>query len=496
MKKDSEKIPMLSKTRYQSGLQCPLRLWHTCYNRELATEVSRVQQAIFDMGHRVGELATQLYPGGIRIEEDHLRHQEAIKSTLVAMKDPNVKAIYEAGFLYDEVRVRVDILQRLEQSKWNLIEVKSSTKVKEEYYSDVGIQYYVLKGAGLHIERVFLMHLNNQYVYDGKRLDLEGLFSSSDLTEGAIAYQEKIPTLLAGLKEMLAASDPPGITPSKHCNRPYGCEFWEYCMDGMPDHWVIQLSGIGQNKFDELEGMGIYDIREIPDGFSLTALQERIRKCVVNDKAYIARELKDELEDVEFPVHFLDFETLALAIPRYAGTRPYQGIPFQWSDHILHENGKIEHREYLCEEVKDPREEFILTLLDVLGSKGSIVTYTDYEKRIIEALAEVHPEHRKPLLATLDRLMDLYKIIRNNYYHPEFHGSFSLKSVLPAIIPEMSYDSLTVQEGQEAGIEYMRMIDPSTPAEEKEKIKKDLLKYCGHDTLAMVRIREALLKLF
>ena len=495
MKRNSEKNPMLSKTRYQAGLQCPLRLWHTCYNREMAIEVSRVQQAIFDMGHRVGELATKLYPGGIRIEEDHLHHQEAIESTLIAMKDPDVKAIYEAGFLHDGVRVRVDVLQRLENSKWNLIEVKSSTRVKEEYYADVGIQYYVLRGSGLHIDRVFLVHLNNQYVFDGNRLGLESLFSSSDLTEEAMAYQEEIPQLLAGLKEMLAASDPPEIFPSKHCNRPYGCEFWEYCAGGMPDHWVIQLSGIGQNKLDELEGMGIYDICEIPEEFSLTALQERIRDCAVNGKPYIARELKDELEDVEFPVHFLDFETLALAIPRYAGTRPYQGIPFQWSDHILYENGKIEHREYLCEEDKDPREEFAITLLDVLGSKGSIVTYTDYEKRIIEALAKDHPEHHGPLLGTLDRLVDLHKTIRNHYYHPEFHGSFSLKSVLPAIIPEMSYDSLTVQEGQEAGIEYMRMIDPSTSAEEKEKIRKNLLNYCGHDTLAMLRIREVLLKL-
>jgi hypothetical protein len=496
MKKNSENIPMLSKTRYQAGLQCPLRLWHTCYNREMATEVSRVQQAIFHMGHRVGELATALYPGGIRIEEDHLHHQEAIKSTLVAMEDPNVKAIYEAGFLYDEVRVRVDILQRLKNDKWNLIEVKSSTRVKEEYYGDVGIQYYVLKGVGLRIDRVYLMHLNNQYVYNGEGLDLDGLFLFSDLTEKAIAYQEQIPELLAGLKKMLADSDPPGIIPSKHCNRPYGCEFWEYCTKGMPDHWVIQLSGIGQSRLDELEEMGIYDIGEIPDGFALNAIQERIRNCVVNNEAYMPRELKEELEDMEFPIHFLDFETLGLAIPRYAGTRPYQAIPFQWSDHILYKDGEIEHREYLCEEDKDPREEFTLTLLDVLGSKGSIVTYTDYEKKIIEALAEDQPERQKPLLATLDRLVDLYRIIRNNYYHPRFHGSFSLKSVLPAIIPEMGYDSLTVQEGQEAGIEYMRMIDPTTPVHEKEKIKKDLLEYCGHDTLAMVRIREALLELF
>ena len=491
----SKKIPMLSKTRYQAGLQCPLRLWHTCYNPDLASETSPVQQAIFDTGHEVGRLATQRYPGGVLIEEDHLHHEEAVETTLRAMKDRKVRAIYEAGFLFDDVRVRVDILERLNNGKWNLVEVKSSTRVKDEYYPDVGIQYYVLKGAGLDIYRVFLMHLNNQYVYDGKKLDLEGLFSSSDLTEAALAYQGEISEMLAELKDMLANANPPEIAPSKHCNKPYGCDFWEYCTKGMPEHWVMQLSGIGQNRLDELQAMGIDDIGDIPDDFPLTAIQDRIRACVANQEAYIAPELRHELQDVEHPIHFLDFETLGLAIPRYAGTRPYQSIPFQWSDHILHKNGKIEHREYLCEEDRDPREEFTLTLLDVLGRKGSILTYTNYEKGIIEGLAEDLPKHGKALLATLDRLVDLYKIIKNNYCHPEFHGSFSLKSVLPAIIPEMSYNSLTVQEGQEAGIEYMRMLDPSTPIEEKEKIKEDLLEYCGHDTLAMVRIREELLKL-
>lgn len=445
--------------------------------------------------HEVGRLATHLYPGGVLIEEDHLHHEEAVQTTLRAMKDRKVRAIYEAGFLFDDVRVRVDILERLNNGKWNLIEVKSSTRVKDEYYPDVGIQYYVLKGAGLDIDRVFLMHLNNQYVYDGKELDLEGLFSSSDLTKASLAYQEEIPEMLAELKDMLANANPPEMAPSKHCNEPYGCDFREYCTKGMPEHWVMQLSGIGQNRLDELQAMGIDDIGDIPDAFPLTAIQDRIRACVANKEAYISRELRDELQDVEHPIHFLDFETLGLAIPRYAGTRPYQGIPFQWSDRILHKNGKIEHREYLCEEDKNPREKFTLTLLDVLERKGSILTYTNYEKGIIEGLAEDLPKHGKALLATLDRLVDLYKIIKNNYYHPEFHGFFSLKSVLPAIIPEMSYNSLTVQEGQEAGIEYMRMLDPSTPIEEKEKIKKNLLEYCWHDTLAMVRIREELLKL-
>jgi CRISPR/Cas system-associated exonuclease Cas4 (RecB family) len=495
MKMTSKKIPMLSKSKYVAGLQCHLRFWQKCYNPDLASEISPVQQAIFDTGHRVGELATQLYPDGVLIEEDHLHHNEAVKTTLAAMEDPKVKAICEAGFLYDGVRVRADILQRLENGKWNLIEVKSSTSVKEVHYPDVAIQYYVLKGAGLDIDRVLLMHLNNQYVYDGKKLDLKGLFSSSDLTEKTLEYQEEVPEILAELKDMLANSDPPAMIPSRNCNKPYGCDFFEYCTKDMPEHWVMQLSGIVQNKIDVLAGMGIDDIGDIPEEFPLTAIQERIRACVANNEEYIAGELKDRLEDVEYPIHFLDFETLGLAIPRYAGTRPYQGIPFQWSDHILHKNGKIEHREYLCEEDKDPREELAVKLLDALGTKGSIFMYTGFEKDVIKWLAKDLPKYSKPLLVSLDRLVDLHKIIKDNYYRPEFHGSFSLKSVLPAILPDMSYENLAVQEGQEAGIQYLRMLDPSTAPEEKQNIKNDLLKYCGHDTLAMVKIREKLLRL-
>jgi CRISPR/Cas system-associated exonuclease Cas4 (RecB family) len=487
---------MLSKSKYVAGLQCHLRLWQKCYNPDLASEISPVQQAIFDTGHRVGELATQVYPGGVLIQEDHLHHNEAVKSTLAAMENPKIKAIYEAGFLYDDVRVRADILQRLKNGKWNLIEVKSSTSVKEVHYPDVALQYYVLKGAGLDIDRVFLMHLNNQHVYDGKELDVESLFSSSDLTEEALEYQEEVSEILAELKGMLANSDPPAMIPSRNCNRPYGCDFYEYCTKDMPEHWVIQLSGIGQNKLDELEDMGIHDIGHIPAEFPLSTIQNRIRACVVNTEEYISRELRGELEDVEYPTHFLDFETLGLAIPRYTGTRPYQGIPFQWSDHILHKNGKLEHREYLCSEDKDPREELTVKLLDALGKKGSIYMYTGFEKDVRKGLAKDLPKCSRQLLATLDRLVDLHKIIKNNYYHPEFHGSFSLKSVLPAIIPEMGYENLGIQEGQEAGMEYMRMLDPSTPAGEKEKIRNDLFKYCGHDTLAMVKIREKLLGLF
>jgi hypothetical protein len=489
-------MPMLSKSRFLTGLQCPLRLWHQCYNPELAQETFPSQQAIFDMGHEVGRLATQLYPGGFLIKEDHLHHNEAIQSTRAVMNDPNVPAIYEAAFSHDGVRVRVDIFERLNDGKWNLIEVKSSTSVKEVYLPDVAVQYHALRGLALNVNRAGILHLNNQYVYDGHHFDLEQLFIFSDLTEEVIAHQEEIFCKLNELKKILAETNPPEIYPSRHCLSPYQCEFWEHCTAAMPEFWVVDLIGITQKRLDELMALGVDDIRNIPDGFPLKALQARIQTCLVKREEFIASELEGELRDVEYPIHFLDFETVGPAIPRYAYTSSYQTIPFQWSDHVLYEDSTLMHREYLCDEDKDPREEFASTLLDTLGKKGAIFIYTSYEKDVITRLAEELPNHKDRLLAILDRFRDLHAAIRKHFYHPEFHCSYSLKSVLPALVPSMKYESLAIQEGSMASLEYLRILDPSTPPEERERIKKDLLTYCSYDSLGMVKIREELLKRF
>ncbi len=485
---------MLSKTRFLAGLQCPLRLWHTCYNPELAPEVSPVQQAIFDAGHQVGRLATELYPQGILIEEDHLHHEEAVQKTLAVMSNPEISAIYEAGFTYDGVRIRVDILERLDNGKWNLIEVKSSTSEKDIYLPDVAIQHYVLQGSGLSIDRVILIHLNNQYVYDGDKIRPQQLFSPIDMTSKSRSYQSQILSMIQGFKDLLTRPEEPEIRPGRFCKSPYDCEFWEYCTKDMPENWVLNLSGITQRKLDDLAAMGIKDIRDIPPSFSLSAIQDRIKSCVICNQEHISSSLKEELLSFEYPIHFLDFETIGTAIPRYAGTRPYQTIPLQWSDHILSEDGITTHREYLCLEDKDPRKEFAQTLLVALGKEGTIVTYTTYEEGIVKALAEDLPEYKEELYALLKRIKDLHKVIKGNYYHPGFCGSFSLKYVLPAILAEMSYGNLAIQEGQSASLEYLRMIDPSTTPEDKEKIRNDLLHYCGYDTLAMLKIREELLK--
>jgi hypothetical protein len=261
----------------------------------------------------------------------------------------------------------------------------------------------------------------------------------------------------------------------------------------MPEFWVYHINGIGQNKLDELSHMGVQDIGDIPATFPLSQIQDRIRTSVANQQEYISKDLKTELSALESPIHFLDFETIGLAIPRYAGTRPYQTVPFQWSDHILSEDGKLDHCEYLCNQDKDPREEFTQTLLDALGTEGSIVIYTSYETGVLNSIIEHFPKYTEELWAIIDRFKDLHAIIRTHYYHPKFYGSFSLKNVLPALVPEMSYAKLSIQDGMQASLEYLRMIDPATHEKEKTRIRTDLLTYCGQDTLAMVKIRDKLL---
>lgn len=187
----------------------------------------------------------------------------------------------------------------------------------------------MLKGSGLEIEGAGIMHLNNQYVYDGKHLDVGALFSFSDLTKDILDIQDDIPSQIAELKKMLAETAPPEVAPSRACNNPYDCAFWEHCTANKSEYWVIQLSRIAQKKLDQLQDLGIEDIRDVPSTFPLNKIQKRTRDCTVSRSVYTAPGLTTDLRDVQYPVHFLDFETVSPAIPRYAGTHPYQTIPFQ-----------------------------------------------------------------------------------------------------------------------------------------------------------------------
>ncbi len=480
-------LPRLSKSRYLSGVQCHKRLYLEVRSPNLASETPEQIEARLAMGVQMGELARQAFPGGMLVDAESFRISDVLKQTAVHLADPGVPAIFEGMFEFDNTLVRVDILERVDKESWRLIEVKSGTQVRDDHLDDVAIQTHVLSGSGICLDILQVMHINNGYLYAGGDLDLAQLFLREDVTKEVVDRQAEIPTRLAEMREALTASSEPAIEPDHHCFEPFECPFWEHCMKAKPERWVFYLPG-GRRTFQELVSRGVQTIDDIPTGFRLTGIQQRMK----DNLEWIGPGLRAELDAVREPIQHLDFETFMPAIPRYANTRPYQTIPFQWSNHIVASDGRMRHEEYLCADEKDPREELARTLLGSVGREGSVCVYSGYERRILSELADALPQFRSELEQVIERLWDLLPIIRAHYYHPGFNGSFSMKAVLPALVPALDYGDLEIQEGSMASLQFYRMIFEVTDESEKAQIRKALLEYCKRDTLAMVELRKVL----
>jgi hypothetical protein len=484
----------LSKSKFLAGSQCHKRLYLEVHQPGLATPPDEQQQAILDMGSEVGELARRRFPGGVLVEADHRHVPEALRRTEELLADPSVPAIFEAAFQWDRVLIRVDVLQRVAlspaaASQWRLIEVKSSTRVKDVHLDDLAVQTHVLRGVGLALAGSWLMHINTRYVYAGGDPDLTQLFALQDLTAAVAARQSEVRSRLAAMKAMLMPPTAPVVEPDGHCHTPYECPFWNHCTKDKPDRWIFHLPG-GARTAHELIRRGVETIDEIPPDFKLTPLQRRVR----DQAEWVGPRLKARLETVRYPVHHLDFETFMPAIPRFPLTRPYQAIPTQWSNHVETEDGLVQHHEFLSMDPRDSRSDLIEALLDSVGGEGSICVYSAYERAILEGLAEAFPKFASDLRRVTERLWDLLPVLRGQYYHPAFEGSFSIKAVLPALLPELGYADLDIQEGGVAAQAYGRMVFEETDLVEKLRLREALLRYCERDTLAMLRLRQVLLE--
>ena len=487
-------IPQLSKSRYMAGLQCLKRLYLETYRRELADPVDPAQQARFDAGTAVGELARQRFPGGKLVAEEYYQHERAVRTTRRLLRSVPVPPIYEAAFSFEGIRTRVDVLYKNEGPGFDMVEVKSSTGVSPVHIPDVAIQMHVLEGAGVPVDRAWLMHVNNAYVYEGGPYDPEQLFSLEDVTEQARAFAaDNIGDDLDRMWEAMRQDSEPDVETGGHCNKPYKCSFFRHCHQNEPEHPIRQLPRLGEKLWVRLRGCGIQEIGSIPADFpGLNKEQSRVRDSVVTGQPFVGPDLAGVLDEISYPVSFMDFETVGPALPLYVGTRPYETIPFQWSLHIRDADGGLTHLEFLNDDPNDPRERFVVSLLDAVPPQGSVVVYSSYEKTILTDMARLFPQHKSRLEALCARLFDLLDVVRGHYYHPGFHGSYSLKSTLPALVPDLSYGDLEIQGGDVASIGYNRMIAADTPEPEKAEIQEALLAYCKRDTEAMVRVLDAL----
>ncbi len=482
----------LSKSQYLKGRHCIRRVWLYNWHRELMQPPSEVQQSIFQQGHDVGRLAHQLFPGGIEITEDHNDPAGALSSTQVAIQS-GAPAVFEAAFEFDSILIRTDILAKNNDGSWSLHEVKSSTKVKDEHFQDVAVQKYVLDHCGFNIRNANLIHLNHQFVRQGE-ISPEKLFTTEtlDRNDKFIEAYAEIPIYLARIRDALAKDEVPEQMLGSICKNPYECEFKSHCWASVPANSIHYLVDIRDKKREALLSMGIDEVGNIPDSFALSENQrvqvhaERLGKAIIDYDA-----IKKHLQELSYPLWFVDFETVGFAIPAYDGTKPYEHLPFQFSLHVQAEpGGSLEHHEFLFDEKSDSRRNLAATLCSLVGDEGSIIAYhASFEAGRIKELAQLCPELSTKLQSMLGRIWDLEKPFAERWYcHPQFHGRSSLKSVLPVVVPELSYDDMEIGKGDLAQLKYTEMLDLLKTSEAHRKIKKDLLAYCGQDTFAMVKI--------
>ncbi len=441
---------ILSKSTFLYGCQCPKRLWLHKYRPELRDEQDEEQQAIFQQGTNVGLLARELFPGGVDASPaTPFLYQQSVADTARYMQEGQT-IIYEATFQFEGLLCAVDMLVK-ENGSWYAYEVKSTNTVKVQHVFDTSFQYYVLNGAGLALEDFFITHLNRDYVRYGA-LDIAQLFLHESVMDRILDNQEEIADKAQDLKAMLTQKEMPEIAVGRHCEIPYPCDFKGFCFNG------------------------------------LEAVGKEYEAAHINTEAIAAF-----LGQLQYPVYHMDFESWRTAVPEYDGQWPYRQVCFQYSVHIQHSPGAAtEHHEYLAERVDSPTEAFLQKLLNVLGDKGTILVYCKgFESPRLKELVREHPQYEKAVDKVLDRIIDLMVPFRKHYRLPEMEGSYSIKKVLPALVPELSYDDLAIGNGGDASSAFFNLRD-ETDAEKIKATREALLEYCGLDTLAMVRILEKL----
>lgn len=440
---------ILSKSTFMYGCQCSKRLYLLKFKGELRNPEEEEEQSIFASGTNVGLLARDLFPDGVDASPpDTFSYHLSVEQTQKYIQEGKT-IIYEASFNFNGVLCAIDILVK-ENNKWFAYEVKGTTKVKDQHIIDGSLQYNVITKSGLPIEDIFIIHLNNKYVRQGE-LEIQELFVKESILHEVIEQQKFIESKIIELKKMVAEGKEPVIAVGDHCFVPYDCNFTNYCWENIEKE---------ENK--------------------------SVRETCIN-KEY----LNEFFSEFQYPYFYFDFETIMPAIPEFNESRPYQQIPFQYSLHIQRtKNSGLEHFEFLGDGLNDPRLPLINQLLNDLGKTGSIIVWNQtFEISRLKELARDFPEYEIKIYEVIERIVDLMLPFRKKqYYHADFNESYSIKKVLPVLVPELSYGELAIKEGTTASVTYAELRNQTSEIHAEQR--KHLLEYCKLDTLAMVRILE------
>jgi hypothetical protein len=484
--------PRLSKSRFLAGLQCHKLLWWQVHEPD-APELRPGPdlEGRFAAGRVVGDAARGYVPGGELVGFRHYEVERKLEATQAALARGRVP-LYEASFATAGAYAVVDILEPgRRDGVFNLVEVKSSTDVKPEHIPDVGVQTWVARASGIAVERAEVMHLNRACRYP----DLSNLFTRKDVTPQVEAFLPGVADEVARQRADLAGPLPQ-VPIGDHCFTPYECPFMRRCWPQWPEDHVSTLY-VMRRRALELEAQGYHTLHDLPGDLKLTAIQARQVRAVQAGALVVEDSLVAALAPFEGPLAFLDFETVSPPIPVWNGCRPWDKVPVQFSVHLQEPSGRYAHHEWLVEAPVsiDPRPEQAERLVAACAGAQAIVAYnSSFERDCIRLMAEAAPGLARELGMLELKLVDLLPVVRNHVYHPKFGGSFSLKNVLPALVPDLTYGDLAIKDGATATLALWRLLfDPEYFARrEKERQRRALLAYCERDSWATVKLLERL----
>jgi len=486
--------PYITKSDFLRFCQCLKLGWYFQNAKHLIPPADATAQALFTQGQEVGNLAKKLFTNSIEVGHDTDDLDELVRHTQEAVKAR--KPLFEAAFSYKGGCARADILNPVDGDTWDLIEVKSSTSVKDVYISDLAFQSFVIRGGGLKIRRCILLLINPNFIRHGE-VDPTEFFVHHDVTDQVLAESRRIEQRLEEMSATIRVTEQPDVKIGWHCDSPYTCPLRAQCWSSLPPDNVTTLYRGGKKGF-KLLADGITRIKDIPNGFPLTENQNIQRHVAITGQAHISNAaISKFLGQLEYPVSYLDFETFATAVPLFGNTRPFEQVPFQFSLHIVRSSGsQPEHRMFLTDGRGDPRLEFLQRLSEWLPSSGSIVVYNQqFEQNRLRECCQLRPEFQAWLTGVEARFVDLLKPFRAfRYYAPGQNGSASMKTVLP-VLTGRTYDNLTIKEGGTASLEFMRVNFTDVSEAERQRVRRALEQYCGQDTDGMIWIVEALRKL-
>jgi hypothetical protein len=489
----------ISKTDYLEYTYCRKNLWLKKHKPELfeGIELSEFEKKIIEEGNLADKAARGLFPDGTLIEVIGSRAVPLTQSVLQA----GAKTVFQGGFLWDNFFVQADILHFNDAlNGWELYEVKATNDVKREiphhHVNDLAFQKLVIEKTGLKIVNTGVIHLNSEYRLTGK-INYQNLFIIEQLFDEVVAAETLVSGQMEDVNTYLAGPEEPGCE-CLYRGRKAQCTTFAYSNPEVPEYSVHDINRIGASKklLTNWIDRGIYALEDIDNPEELTGSKLAQYTAYMTGKPLIDHAaIQNIFADFVFPMYFFDYEGYSSAIPRFRGFGAYEQVPFQYSLHILHADGQLEHKEFL---ITEPSNDLTTPLLERMrqdfGNTGTVISwYKSYESQRNDKLAELHPEHADFLQSLNDRMFDLMTIFSQDLYvDARFKGSASIKNVLPVLVPELTYKALHVQKGDQAVERWETMIDTKTSPADKAQIAKDLLEYCALDTLAMVKIYEFL----